>query len=79
MTAGDPAYDLAVAWLAFDAAGRRAFIAATAGRYDAATWVRAHAWAAAIALMLLANSDDEPAYAALGREANTEVTRPSSA
>ena len=74
VTAGDPAYDLAVAWLAFDEDGRERFVAATNGRYDRATWVRAHAWAAAVALMLLAHSDDEPAYAALGREAFDEVT-----
>ena len=74
VTGGDPAYDLAVAWLAFDDEGRRRFIAATAGRYDAATWVRARAWAIAVALMLLMHSDDEPAYAALGREAFDEVT-----
>jgi len=74
VTAGDPAYDLAVAWLAFDDAGRARFIDATGSRYDDATWVRAHAWAAAVAMMLLTHSDDEPAYAALGREALAEVT-----
>jgi aminoglycoside phosphotransferase (APT) family kinase protein len=74
VTAGDPAYDLAVAWLAFDREGRERFVLATDGRYDRATWVRAHAWAAAVSLMLLAHSDDEPAYAALGREAFGEVT-----
>lgn len=73
VTAGDPAYDLAVAWLAFDAAGRAAFRTATAGRYDAATWRRAHGWAAAVALMLLVNSDDNPDYAELGRDAAAEV------
>jgi len=74
VTAGDPAYDLAVAWLAFDREGRERFVLATDGSYDRATWVRAHAWAAAVALMLLAHSDDEPAFAALGREAFDEVT-----
>lgn len=74
VTAGDPAYDLAVAWLAFDVNGRRHFVAATDDRYDDATWLRARAWAVAVALMLLAHSDDEPAYAALGREAFDEVT-----
>lgn len=74
VTAGDPAYDLAVAWLAFDAAGRDAFVATTDEHYDVPTWVRARAWAVAVSLMLLAHSDDEPAYAALGREAFREVT-----
>ncbi|MBW9108307.1 aminoglycoside phosphotransferase family protein [Microbacterium ureisolvens] len=73
VTAGDPAYDLAVAWLAFDTTGREAFIAATGSRYDADTWVRARAWAAAVVLMLLAHSDDNPAYFALGRDAATAV------
>lgn len=75
-TGGDPAYDLAVAWLAFDEAGRAEFIAATRGRYDDAAWTRARAWAVAVALMLLFHSDDDPAYAALGRESLAEVTGP---
>ncbi|MCO5952158.1 aminoglycoside phosphotransferase family protein [Microbacterium yannicii] len=73
VTAGDPAYDLAVAWLAFDGAGRSRFIAAAGSHYDAAVWIRAHAWAAAVAAMLLAHSDDNPDYFALGRDAATEV------
>lgn len=74
VTAGDPAYDLAVAWLAFDAEGRARFIAASGSRYDVATWRRAHAWAVAVVLMLLAHSDDDPDYFALGTDAATEVT-----
>jgi aminoglycoside phosphotransferase (APT) family kinase protein len=74
VTAGDPAYDLAVAWLAFDAAGREALVAALGGRYDAATWTRAHGWAASVTLMLLDQSDDNPEYAALGAEALAELT-----
>lgn len=73
VTGGDPAYDLAIAWLAFGAAGRRRFITATDGRYDTATWTRARAWAAAVAAMLLRHSDDEPDYAALGRSALEEI------
>jgi len=73
VTAGDPAYDLAVAWLAFDSSGRARFHAATAARYDQATWTRARAWAASVALMLLAHSDDEPEYAALAQDAASEV------
>ena len=77
VTAGDPAYDLALAWLAFDRVGRDRFITAsttatTHGR-EPATWVRARAWAMAVALMLLMHSDDNPPYAALGREAFVEV------
>ncbi|MEZ3161507.1 aminoglycoside phosphotransferase family protein [Microbacterium sp. BWT-B31] len=74
VTAGDPAYDLAIAWLAFDASGRAAFRAHLRGRYDDAVWVRARGWAAAVTLMLLAHSDDNPAYAALGADALEELT-----
>jgi aminoglycoside phosphotransferase (APT) family kinase protein len=73
VTAGDPAYDLAIAWLAFDAQGRRRFIAASASHYDPDIWVRARAWAAAVALMLLGHSDDNPDYFALGQDAAAEV------
>jgi aminoglycoside phosphotransferase (APT) family kinase protein len=73
VTAGDPAYDLGVAWLAFDATARERFIAATGTRYDASTWRRAHAWAAAVVLMLLAHSDDNPDYFTLGEDALTQV------
>jgi aminoglycoside phosphotransferase (APT) family kinase protein len=73
VTAGDPAYDLAVAWLAFDAGGRKRFLAATDGAHDRATWVRARAWAAAVAVLLLMHSDDAPDYAALGRSAVDEI------
>ncbi|MFK4834453.1 aminoglycoside phosphotransferase family protein [Microbacterium sp. ZW T2_14] len=73
VTAGDPAYDLAVAWLAFDATGRSRFMAAAGPHYDEAVWIRAHAWAAAVAAMLLAHSDDNPDYFALGQAAAAEV------
>ncbi len=75
VTAGDPAYDLAVAWLAFDSAGRARFVRAVGERYDEADWTRAHGWAAAVTLMLLDQSDDNPAYARLGAEALTELAR----
>ncbi len=75
VTGGDPAYDLGVAWLAFESAGRADFIAATAGRYDAPTWVRARGWAAAVGLLLIEQSDDNPDYRQLGREALDEVQR----
>lgn len=74
VTGGDPAGDLAIAWLAFDACGRARFIAATEGRYSLADWTRAKAWAAAMAVLLLAHSDDEPAYGALGAESLHEVS-----
>ncbi|MFH8250143.1 aminoglycoside phosphotransferase family protein [Microbacterium sp. B2969] len=73
VTAGDPAYDLAIAWLAFDATGRARFRAAIGDRTDAATWMRARAWAAAFAVLLLVQSDDNPDYALLGRETLEEL------
>jgi aminoglycoside phosphotransferase (APT) family kinase protein len=76
VTAGDPAGDLAIAWLAFDENGRDAFIRATGGRYDAADWLRAKGWAAVMAMLLLAHSDDEPDYGSLGIETLHEVSRP---
>lgn len=75
VTAGDPAYDLAVAWLAFDAVGRATFRACLDGRYDAATWTRSRAWAAAIATMLVTHSDDNPDYGVLGTESVHEVSK----
>lgn len=74
VTAGDPAYDLSVAWLAFDRDGRALFRAALEGRYDDDTWTRARAWAAAIALMLATHSDDAPDYGRLGAESAREVS-----
>lgn len=73
VTAGDPAYDLSVAWMAFDREGRTAFRAELSDRYDEATWTRAKGWAAAVALMLLGQSDDDPPYAELGAEAVAEL------
>lgn len=73
VTAGDPAYDLAVSWLLFDQAGRCAFRAATAGRYDEHTWCRARAWAAYVASVLLTQSDDRPEFHALGVDSAAEL------
>jgi aminoglycoside phosphotransferase (APT) family kinase protein len=75
VTAGDPAYDLAVAWLGFDPAGRAEFVHALAHRYGAADWTRAHGWAAAMIAILLDQSDDNPEYAHLGAEALDDLRR----
>lgn len=66
VTAGDPACDLASAWLIFDAAGRADFVAETGDRYGPADWTRARAWAVALSLALLSHSDDDAAYRELG-------------
>jgi aminoglycoside phosphotransferase (APT) family kinase protein len=73
MAAGDPAPDLATAWLTLEAAGRRRFVAALAGRYDDATWRRGRAWALCMATAMVAHSDDAPVLAAVGRESLRHV------
>jgi aminoglycoside phosphotransferase (APT) family kinase protein len=83
LTAGDPATDLATAWLSFDAAGGRDFrdrvirstVASTGSSagVDDATWVRARGWALVMASAYLAHSDDDPAFAVLGRESMERV------
>ncbi|PRX98067.1 aminoglycoside phosphotransferase family protein [Allonocardiopsis opalescens] len=71
LTAGDPATDLAAAWLVFDAGGRAAFRA----RVDelcgtgAATWARARGWAIGMASAVALNSADAPHMAAMGAHA----------
>jgi aminoglycoside phosphotransferase (APT) family kinase protein len=75
LTSGDPATDLATAWLTFDAAGRAAFRA----RYDALThtdedtWVRARGWALNLATAVGVHSDDNPRMAAISAHALAEV------
>lgn len=53
--AGDPASDLATAWLSFDDRGRAQFRDAYAafGHLDDALWTRSKGWAAALALAFL--------------------------
>ncbi|WP_426520906.1 aminoglycoside phosphotransferase family protein [Diaminobutyricibacter sp. McL0618] len=67
MTSGDPATDLATAWLTFDPDGRRAFTRELA--YDGATWSRARGWAVTMATAVLANSADAPAMRRVGLHA----------
>jgi aminoglycoside phosphotransferase (APT) family kinase protein len=66
ITAGDPATDLAVAWMLFPADARSTFRAA-AGDIDDDTWTRARGWALSLALAYLASSADNPMFAALGK------------
>ncbi|MCC2322957.1 aminoglycoside phosphotransferase family protein [Cellulomonas xiejunii] len=75
LCSGDPASDLATAWMTFDAAGRAAFVARTqeAHRWDDATWVRARAWAASYVPVLLAHPDEYPLMAEVGRHTAVQV------
>lgn len=54
LTAGDPASDLAVAWLHFSAAGRAEFRRQLEGHglYSPGTWERARAWAVNYAVLM---------------------------
>lgn len=56
---GDPATDLAVAWLAFDERGRAAFQAAAAERHPLhdPVWTRARGWAVSLGLLFLLDAD----------------------
>jgi aminoglycoside phosphotransferase (APT) family kinase protein len=68
--AGDPATDLAIAWMLFDDADREVFRAsAGAGDrvVDDATWQRAEAWALHFAITYLAASGDNARMLAIGQ------------
>ncbi len=65
LTSGDPATDLAVAWMLFLPEVRPVFRDAV-GNVDDATWTRARAWALAFGIVLSASSADNPPYAELG-------------
>ncbi|WP_327058919.1 aminoglycoside phosphotransferase family protein [Leifsonia sp. ZF2019] len=74
VTAGDPATDLATAWLTFDAPARAEFRETLDGSVDEATWRRARGWAVIMGTALAANSDDSPRMASLGRHALAQLT-----
>jgi aminoglycoside phosphotransferase (APT) family kinase protein len=71
LTSGDPASDLATAWLTFDPDGRAAFRASL--EYDEATWRRARGWVVVLASAFLANSADSPAMLRIGTHAIDQV------
>ena len=68
---GDPACDLAAAWMFFDAEQHAAFRAriGTGAPHDAAAWERARGWAVAEATAFLLNSGDAPVLNEIGRHA----------
>lgn len=69
ITSGDPAVDLAVAWMLFGE-GDRAIFRAAAGStiaVDDATWQRSQAWALHFALLYLLHSADSERFARMGR------------
>lgn len=88
LSAGDPACDLATAWLAFDASGRAAFVAAYearrpggpgADRPDPGRWRRAGAWAVAMATGVLVDAPEDPTNGPWARAALDELVHASDA
>ena len=68
LAAGDPATDLAIAWMLFPAETRPAFFAAARGAFDPIdvdTAMRARGWALALGLAYLAHSRDDPGFRTL--------------
>jgi aminoglycoside phosphotransferase (APT) family kinase protein len=75
LTAGDPATDLAAAWLVFDQDARaefRASMTALTGA-DHDTWRRARGWALVMATAMAMHSDDNPRMAGAGLHAIEQV------
>jgi aminoglycoside phosphotransferase (APT) family kinase protein len=64
--AGDPAVDLAVGWLMFDAGARRRFRGTFGSSVDSATWARARGWALVLSTAMVSNSDDNPRMLSVG-------------
>ncbi|MCG7285565.1 aminoglycoside phosphotransferase family protein [Cellulomonas sp. ACRRI] len=81
VTAGDPACDLATAWLTFDDAGRAAFrarvdaLADARGPADPGRWQRAAGWALVMASAMVTHGDDDPVIGAIGTHALGELLR----
>ena len=70
LTSGDPAVDLAIAWMLFDEDDRTAFRKASTidGKsVGIHTWNRARGWAMSLALVYLAHSADDPTMRRLGQ------------
>ena len=71
ITAGDPAVDLAVAWMLFDESDREVFRSAAGPRdrpIDDATWQRGQLWALHFALLYLLHSADSERFQRMGTE-----------
>ncbi len=72
LAGGDPATDLAAAWLVFDPAGRAVFQRAVDG-VDRDTWGRARGWALCMGSAMAARSDNDPRIGAIGWHALEQV------
>lgn len=70
LCAGDPAVDLAIAWMLWPQPGRTRFrdvVDRGSGRTDEATWCRARGWALALGVTFLAHADSHRTMGAIGR------------
>ncbi len=76
---GDPATDLAIAWLGFDESGRAAFRAAASKRHplDDPVWSRARAWALALGMLFMLDAEPESTLHKIGDHLLTQL-QPSS-
>lgn len=72
ITGGDPATDLAAAWLIFDEQGRAVFRDQLQD-VDEDTWRRARGWAVCMGTSIAASSADNPRMAAIGAHALEQV------
>jgi aminoglycoside phosphotransferase (APT) family kinase protein len=75
LTAGDPATDLAVGWMLFGAADRDVLRAAS-GNHGDDTWLRAEAWAIALAVAYLEGSPDGSPMLPVAHRTLTELGAP---
>jgi aminoglycoside phosphotransferase (APT) family kinase protein len=68
ITSGDPAVDLAVAWMLFDESDRTVFREAAGATFpiDDATWQRGQLWALHFALLYLLHAADSPRFQRMG-------------
>jgi aminoglycoside phosphotransferase (APT) family kinase protein len=75
VTAGDPATDLATAWLTFEPDARADFRThlESLTPIDEATWMRAKGWAVGLASALAAHSDDNPRMRSLATHALAQL------
>ena len=72
LTAGDPAVDLAIAWMMFEPGAREVFRDAS-GEVDGNMWDRARGWALALSLAYVASSADNPVMMRVGLDTLASV------
>nr|WP_216645632.1 aminoglycoside phosphotransferase family protein [Isoptericola halotolerans] len=75
MTSGDPATDLAAAWLVLDATGRTVYGEALSDRYphDDPVWLRARGWALTMSTSMLESGPEHEWVRRMGAEALARV------